>query len=114
MTNEYINELFSLENKVVAVIGGTGELCGAMAECMAAAGAEVVLIGRSAEKGAKRIAAIEMAGGKGWFFSADVTKRSSLVGLLDEIVARSGKIDTLINGAGVNGATPFLDIQEDE
>ncbi|NNK38589.1 MAG: gluconate 5-dehydrogenase, partial [Xanthomonadales bacterium] len=41
-----IDSLFSLEGKTAVVIGGTGELCGAMAETLAGAGAAVVLVGR--------------------------------------------------------------------
>ena len=43
---EYLESLFTLKGKVAVVIGGTGELCGAMAEGMAGAGAEVVLVGQ--------------------------------------------------------------------
>ncbi|NBQ59472.1 MAG: gluconate 5-dehydrogenase, partial [Opitutaceae bacterium] len=54
----YLNELFGLTGKVAVVIGGTGELCGAMAAGLAGAGAEVVIVGRNAEKAAARIAQI--------------------------------------------------------
>ncbi len=114
MKSEYLNELFSLEGKVAAVIGGTGELCGTMAEGMARAGAEVVLVGRSREKADKRLASIQAAGGKGWFLASDVTTRDNLEKILDQIVSRSGKVDILVNGAGVNAPTPFLDIPEEE
>ena len=43
-------ELFSLKGKVAVVIGGTGVLCGEMAEGMATAGATVALVGRDAAK----------------------------------------------------------------
>ena len=55
MSAEYLNELFSLSGKTAVVIGGTGELCGAMAQGLACAGADVVLVGRSAEKAKIRI-----------------------------------------------------------
>ena len=45
-----IENLFSLSGKTAVVIGGTGELCGAMSVAMAKAGAEVVVVGRSEEK----------------------------------------------------------------
>ena len=64
----YLESVFSLAGKTAVVIGGTGELCGAMAQCMAEAGAEVVLVGRSLEKAEKRLAAIEAAGGKAFDF----------------------------------------------
>lgn len=109
-----MNDLFSLSGKTAVVIGGTGELCGAMGLAMAKAGAEVVLVGRNEAKAADKLAAIEAAGGKGYFASADVCSRESLEGLLATVVERSGKCDILVNGVGVNSATPFLDVPEDE
>ncbi|OAM88028.1 SDR family oxidoreductase [Termitidicoccus mucosus] len=113
-TPEYLNSLYSLAGKVAVVIGGTGELCGAMAEGLAGAGAEVVLVGRSQEKANARLAKIEAAGGKAWFQSAEAGSKAELQKLLDAVVARSGRADIVVNGAGVNSATPFLDIAEDE
>lgn len=46
----FLSELFSLDGQIAVVIGGTGELCGAMAEGLAQAGAEVILVGRSEKK----------------------------------------------------------------
>jgi len=100
MSAEYLNGLFSLSGKTAVVIGGTGELCGAMAQGLACAGAEVVLVGRSEEKAKVRIAKIESAGGKAYFEPCEVDQ--------------TGKVDILINGAGTNSATPFLEVPEDE
>jgi len=113
-TNPYLSSLFSLKGKVAVVIGGTGELCGAMAEGLAGAGAEVVLVGRNEDKAKARLAKIEAAGGKGWFHAAEATDRSQLEALLAAVLKRSGKVDVVVNGAGVNSATPFFDIAEDE
>lgn len=110
----YLESLFSLKGKTAVVIGGTGELCGAMAEAMAGAGAEVVLVGRSQEKADRRLAAIEAAGGSGYFIAADILSRSGLTALLTEVVERSGQCDILVNGAGVNSPTPFFEITEEE
>jgi NAD(P)-dependent dehydrogenase (short-subunit alcohol dehydrogenase family) len=110
----YLKDLFGLQDKTAVVIGGTGELCGAIASGLARAGAEVVLGGRIPEKAEKRLAEIEAQGGKGYFVPVDVTSRESLHHLLDTVLERSGQVDILINGAGVNSATPFLDIEEEE
>ena len=110
----YFDSLFSLSGKTAVVIGGTGELCGAMAEGLAAAGAEVVLVGRSEEKARARLEKITAAGGRGWFAAAEAADRQSLEALLATVVARSGGVDILVNGAGVNSPTPFLEIPEDE
>jgi NAD(P)-dependent dehydrogenase (short-subunit alcohol dehydrogenase family) len=111
---EFLTSVFGLSGKVAVVIGGTGELCGAMAEGLASAGAEVVLVGRNAEKARKRIDRITAAGGKAWFASAEAANRDALERLLSDVVARSGHVDIVINGAGINSATPFFEITEEE
>jgi NAD(P)-dependent dehydrogenase (short-subunit alcohol dehydrogenase family) len=111
---DYLNALFSLRGKVAVVIGGTGELCGAMGEGLAAAGAEVVLVGRNEEKAKPRLERIHAAGGKGYFVSAEASDKLAVQTLLDTVLKRSGQIDIVVNGAGVNSATPFLEIAEDE
>jgi len=112
--SSFLKDLFSLQGKTAVVIGGTGELCGTMAVGLARAGAEVVLGGRIPEKAEKRLAEIEGHGGKGYFVPVDVTSRESLQHLLDTVLERSGQVDILINGAGTNSPTPFLQITEEE
>jgi NAD(P)-dependent dehydrogenase (short-subunit alcohol dehydrogenase family) len=111
---DYLNSLFSLNGTVAVVIGGTGELCGAMAEGLAAAGADVVIVGRNEQKAASRLERIASAGGRGWFHSAEATNREALQALLAAVLDRSGRVDVVVNGAGVNAATPFFDITEEE
>ncbi len=109
-----MENILSLEGKTAVVVGGTGELCGAMAEGLADAGAEVVLVGRSEEKAAARLQKITTAGGKAYFVAADVNARASMESLLSTVLEKSGKVDILVNGAGINSATPFLEISEEE
>lgn len=110
----YLDELFGLAGQVAVVTGGTGVLCGAMAEGLAAAGAAVAVVGRNAERGAARVAAIEQAGGRASFHSAEVTSRADLERVLAEALERYGRVDILVNGAGMNRATPYLEIGEAE
>lgn len=110
----YLNELFGLRGKVAVILGGTGELCGAMAEGLALAGAAVVLVGRDANKAAKRLERIAAAGACGSFFAAEVTSKSELEKLRDDVLRQQRRIDIVINGAGINSPTPFLDISEEE
>jgi len=112
--SDYLKSLFALDGKVAVVIGGTGELCGAMAEGLAQAGAEVVLVGRNPEKAEARLKRIAAVGGKAWFAQADVATKPALEVLLQSIIAKSGKVDIVINGAGVNSPTPFLEVTEEE
>ncbi|MCY4199043.1 MAG: SDR family NAD(P)-dependent oxidoreductase [Gammaproteobacteria bacterium] len=73
----YIADLFSLNGKTAVVVGGTGELCGAMALSLGRAGAEVLLVGRSKENVEAWLATICEAGGTGYFVAADVSSRST-------------------------------------
>ncbi len=110
----YIESLFSLQGKTAVVIGGTGVLCGEIARAMAGAGAEVLLVGRNEEKARERIDAISTIGGSAHFVAGDISTRAGIEGLLSDVLEKTGACDILVNGAGVNAATPFFDIPEDE
>ena len=71
-------------------------------------------MGRDPAKAEVRLGRIQEAGGKGYFVSCDVSGRAGLDTLLATVLERSGSCDILVNGAGVNSATPFLDITEEE
>src|SRR5947209_1619313 len=95
-------DLFSLKQETAAVLGGTGVLGGAMAEALARAGARVAVVGRSAERGQERVRAIEAAGGRAVFQSADALDRDSLARTRDAIAAKLGTVSVLVNAAGGN------------
>lgn len=97
-----MTNLFNLSGEVAAVFGGTGVLGGAMADALAAAGATVAVLGRSEERGTARVKAIEKAGGKALFVSADAMSPESLTKARDAILAKLGAVTILINGAGGN------------
>jgi NAD(P)-dependent dehydrogenase (short-subunit alcohol dehydrogenase family) len=107
-------EIFGLKGRVAVMIGGTGELCGAMAEGFAAAGAAVALVGRDAAKAKVRLDRIIRDGGRAEFFPCDTTSKAGLQKLLAGVLAKFGRVDILVNGAGVNSPTPFFDISEEE
>ena len=110
----YVEDLFSLGGQTAVVVGGTGVLCGEMAKGLAQAGADVVVVGRSEEKGAERVSEIGALGGNASFIAADVASRESLESLLAEVLEANGKVDILVNGAGVNSPTPLLEIEDEE
>ena len=110
----YVEDLFSLGGQTAVVVGGTGVLCGEMAKGLAQAGADVVVVGRSEEKGAERVSEIGALGGNASFIAADVASRESLESLLAEVLEAHGKVDILVNGAGVNSPTPLLEIEDEE
>jgi NAD(P)-dependent dehydrogenase (short-subunit alcohol dehydrogenase family) len=111
---KYLENLFGLHGKCAVVIGGTGELCGAMAEGLAGAGAYVYVVGRSQEKGEVRLEEIRKVGGQGEFLACDVSQKEELEKLRDKVLDKHSGVDVLVNGAGINSPTPFLEITEEE
>jgi NAD(P)-dependent dehydrogenase (short-subunit alcohol dehydrogenase family) len=94
--------LFNLENQTAAILGGTGELGGAMAIALAQHGAKVAILGRNPENGAKKVELIEKHGGTAKFFSADALDKDALIKTRDEIESSFGEISILVNAAGGN------------
>lgn len=114
MANEYLDQLFGLAGQVAVVTGGTGVLGGALAEGLARAGAAVVVAGRNAERGQERVRSIQAAGGTASFVPVEVSERLSVESLLAAVLARHGRVDMLINGAGVNAASAYLDVADED
>ena len=114
MAQSYLDDLFGLKDLVAVVIGGTGVLGGTLAVGLARAGAKVVVAGRDPVKGADRVREIEFAGGEATFEAVDVTTRASIDDLLARCINKHGRVDLLINGAGVNNASPYFDLKDDD
>lgn len=113
-SSRYLQDLFGLSGKTAIVIGGTGVLGGAIADALAQAGAHVVVVGRNAENGASRVKQIEEREGSAEFFSADSTSQADLESLVAHLKDKGRVADILVNGAGINAATPFLEISDEE
>lgn len=102
MRDTLIAELFSLEDQVAIVTGGTGVLGGAMARGLARAGARVGILGRRKERADEVVAAIQDAGGEAIALVADVLDKTQLEAARHEVLERWGRIDILVNAAGGN------------
>jgi NAD(P)-dependent dehydrogenase (short-subunit alcohol dehydrogenase family) len=107
-------DLFDLGGAVAAVIGGTGVLGGALCHGLGEAGATVVVMGRSEERGAARVAALEAAGVRASFVAVDSTDPASLEEARRTAEARHGPVTVLVNAPGINSSTPFFEIGLEE
>ena len=114
MSESYVGELFGLGGQAAVVIGGTGVLGGALALGIARAGASVVVAGRDASKGEARVREIADAGGRAGFEPVDVMTRASIESLLANVLKTHGRVDMLVNGAGVNHASGYFDVGDDD
>ena len=102
-----MKNLFDVQGKVVVITGAAGVLGTSMVHHFAEQGASVVILDRD-EKGGKALEeAVKKEGGDATFFYTDVLDKSVLEKNYEDIMAKYGRIDVLINGAGGNmpGAT---------
>lgn len=109
----YLESLFGLTGQVAVVIGGTGVLGGALAEGLLKAGAKVMIAGREPDRGVRRAEEMSALGDVA-FQLIDVSSRSSLEELLKVTLQRFGRVDMLINGAGVNAASKYFEASDEE
>ena len=113
--NTYLNEIFNLEGKVAAVIGAGGFLCGEMARGFARAGCKVAILDLRLEKADAVKDELKQEGFKDIISIAiDVGKKQDHIEALQSVVDSFGDIDILVNGAGINGPTPFFELTTEE
>jgi len=89
-------------------------LAGAMATGLAEAGADIAILDVSLDAAEARARSIQTLGRRAIGIGCDATGKAALESALDTVLQRFGHVDTLINAAGVNSATPFFEITEAE
>jgi NAD(P)-dependent dehydrogenase (short-subunit alcohol dehydrogenase family) len=107
-------DLFDLQGKVAVVTGGTTGLGYAIAIGLGEAGADVVPSSRRPEQVKKVAAEIEALGRRSLRTTSDVQSRDSLQALHDAVLKEFGKVDILVNAAGVTAKAATLDADEAE
>jgi len=110
----YLEELYSLDNQTAVVIGGGGVLAGCMAEGLAKAGANLAILDLNLENAQKKADELKGLGVKTSAIKVDAASKADLEKAADQILKEFGSMDILINAPGINSATPFLEITEEE
>ncbi len=106
--------LFSLDGRVAAVVGGGGVLAGEMAMGLASAGADICIIDLNAQAAENRAAQVRQLGRRAIAVDGDAAQRACHERALQAILDEFGRIDILVNAAGINSGTPFFEITEEE
>ena len=114
MSAAYLEKLFGLEGQTAVVIGGAGVLGGALCRGLTQAGARVIVADMTEEGCKSRVEELEQLGGEASFCTVDVTSRKSIENLLSAAVEEAGRIHILVNCAGVNAGTSFLDATDED
>lgn len=102
-----MGNLFCIKDKVIVITGGAGILGRGIGEYLAEQGAKVVILDRDEEAGTELVRKIKAGGGEAAFFATDVLNKEVLEKNREDILAKYGCIDVLLNAAGGNmpGAT---------
>jgi NAD(P)-dependent dehydrogenase (short-subunit alcohol dehydrogenase family) len=103
-----------LSSKVAVVIGGTSGIGRTLALGLAQAGADVVATGRREELVRSVSEEIRATGRKSLVAAADVSNRASIEAFHSAVLAEFGKVDILVNCAGITKRTPSVDVSESE
>jgi len=107
----YLDRLFKLEGKIVVLTGAGGHLCSEMARGFARAGCSVVLSDLRLEKARAIAGELREKGlANALPISLDVTRKSDFDKALATVLDSFGRVDVLVNGAGINGPTPFFNL----
>lgn len=114
MSADYLEQLFGLEGQTAVVIGGAGVLGGALCRGLVGAGARVVVADLTEEGCKQRVEELGQLDGQAELCVVDVTSRPSLEGLLAAAAKRTGRVEILVNCAGVNYGSPFLEHPEQQ
>ncbi|MBU3070002.1 SDR family oxidoreductase [Aestuariicella sp. G3-2] len=108
------NTQFTLTNRTALITGASSGIGATLAKGLSTAGATVVLAARRAERIEQLVDEIESEGGKAVAVNMDVTQRESVKSAFDLAERFVGKIDTVVNNAGVAAPKNFARINDEE
>ncbi len=103
-----------LDGKVALVTGGAQGIGRACAERLLADGARIVVMDKNAEHGADTVRALDPGGANAAFVSGDVSAKEGAIALVGAALERFGRVDALVNNAGIVHAAEFLDLAEED
>jgi 2-dehydro-3-deoxy-D-gluconate 5-dehydrogenase len=109
-----LGQAFDLSGRVAIVTGGNGGIGLGMARGMAAAGASIVVAARNRDKSRRAVAELEGLGATAVAIEVDVADERAVDALVRGAVERLGRVDVLVNNAGMNIRKPVQDLSLDE
>lgn len=112
--NKYISSLFGLAGKVALLTGAGGFLVGELSRAAGRAGMKVVCCDVRLEDAQRTANEVNAAGGAAVACLLDVRQPAAFEAALESTIKAYGRLDCVLNGAGINAPTPFFEISVEE
>jgi NAD(P)-dependent dehydrogenase (short-subunit alcohol dehydrogenase family) len=110
----FVDTLFRLDGRVAAVTGGGSGLGAAMAKGLAQAGAAVAVLDVNDDGAERTVTTVREQGGRGEAMHCDVTNKGAVDETADRVVSELGRVDVLVNSAGMAFRSPAEEFPEEE
>ncbi len=109
-----VNDLFNLTGKVAIVTGGGRGIGNFIAQGLAEAGADLVIASRKVQNCEKACEELKALGVKALAVKCDTSSDEDIQGLVDATMKEYGRIDVLVNNAGITWGAPTLEFPQDK
>ncbi len=104
----------NVKGKTIVITGGAGGLGSSMSKLLAANGAVIFIFDLDTLKGEETVQEIRSLGGKASFKKVDLVKENDWKDAMDAVLAETGRVDVLVNNAGINIRKPIEEMSIDE
>ncbi len=104
----------NVKDKTIVITGGAGGLGSSMSKLLAANGAVIYIFDLDTQKGEETVQEIFSLGGKACFKKVDLVKENDWMTAMKEVLEESGRVDVLVNNAGINIRKPIEEMTIDE
>ena len=111
---DYVKNMFDLTGKVAIVTGGAGALGEALAQGLAAYGADVVVTGRTIKTLEEAVKGVEKVGRKALAVTCDATKEDEVIAMVKKTMDTFGRVDILVTVAGMAKRHPAEDFPAED
>ena len=111
---EYLNSLFGMDGQVAVIIGGAGALGLCLSTGLGKAGAKIVVADVNSDACKAAVEKLTACGVDAIWETVNVTDKDSLRALLATALKLTGKVDMLVNCAGINVGNSFIDVDPDQ
>lgn len=103
-----------VQNKTILITGGAGGIGSEIAKVLAAHGAKIVILDLAEKTGERLVSELKAQGTEAWFEKINLTSEADWKRIIDKVMETTGRIDVLVNNAGINIRKTIEEMNIDE